>query len=343
MSREIDQNIDLSVVLPVYNEAASVPDLLDRLDHQMAALGETRVEIILVDDGSTDDTARLLRAGCASRSHWRYLRLSRNTGSHTAILAGLERSRGRCAVFLASDLQDPPELIPRMLGAWRQGHHVVWAVRERREGISFATRALAATFYWLISRLGNAQIPDRGADFALLDRKVIHALLRSVGPAPSLAADIARLGFRQTQIPYVKERRAHGRSSWTLGRKLQAFADAFVSSTCVPLRAMSYLGLGCSLLGMAYAVVIIVLRVVGRLTLTGWPSLMVAVLVLGGVQMTMLGIIGEYLWRTLEAARNRPLYFLQEDSAAEDTAVRSGSPSGHRVAPKPVDAAMVEV
>ncbi len=305
----------VSIVLPVHNEAKSLPAMLERLRSLLDSDWGKGAEILFIDDHSSDNSPAILASACGTQPRCRYLRLAKNSGSHVAILAGLEHAQGDCAVFLASDLQDPPELIPRMLELWRAGNHVVWAVRERRDGISWAENFFARTFYFLLIKLARVDLPPQGSDFALLDRAVIDALLQSVGAEPSLGGEIARLGFCQTQIPYIKERRQFGRSSWTLGRKLKAFADAFVAFSYVPLRAMSYLGILCSLLGFVYALLIVVLWLFCARAGQGWPSLMVVILLLGGMQMTMLGVLGEYLWRTLGEARRRPRYFLERPAS----------------------------
>ena len=310
---------ELSIVIPVYNEEAVLPALLERLRVFANRLSPLVTEIILVDDHSTDRSPELLKAACRDDSRFRYARLAKNSGSHVATLAGLAQSRGACSVFLAADLQDPPELILQMLALWRAGDHVVWAIREEREGISRTDLLLANSFYRLLNLLGEVNLPPRGSDFALLDRKAVEALLQSAGSNPSIGGEIARLGFSSAQITYTKEKRAAGGSKWTLKRKLKAFADAFVSFSYAPLRAMSYLGMMFSLLGFAYAVLVIVLRLMTQTPVQGWASLIVVVLVLGGVQMMMLGILGEYLWRTLEAARQRPIYFLEETSEVDAT------------------------
>jgi len=308
---------ELSIVIPVYNEEAVIPALVERLRTFVARLTPLVTEIILVDDHSNDRSPDLLKEVCAADSRFRYARLAKNSGSHVATLAGLARARGECAVFLAADLQDPPELILQMLDLWRAGNHMVWAVREERKGVSKLDVFLANTFYRLLNLLGEVDLPPRGSDFALLDRKAIEALLQSAGSDPSIGGEIARLGFVSAQISYTKEQRAAGSSKWTLQRKLKALADAFVSFSYAPLRAMSYLGMIFSLLGFAYAVVVIVLRLMTRTPVQGWSSLIVVILVMGGVQMMMLGVLGEYLWRTLEAARHRPTYFLEETSDAD--------------------------
>jgi polyisoprenyl-phosphate glycosyltransferase len=312
-----DTRPNLSIVIPVFNEEAVFPALVERLRTFADRLTPLVTEIILVDDHSTDRSPQLLREICQNDERFRYARLARNSGSHVATLAGLAQSRGECAVFLAADLQDPPELILQMLDLWRSGHHVVWAVREERHGVSKTDVFLANAFYRLLNLLGEVSLPPRGSDFALLDRKVIDALVKSVGSHPSIGGEIARLGFSSAQITYTKEQRAAGNSKWTLKKKLTAFADAFVAFSYAPLRAMSYLGMLFSLLGFAYALLVIFVRLMTRVPVQGWSSLIVVVLVLGGVQMMMLGVLGEYLWRTLEAARHRPIYFLEETSDSE--------------------------
>jgi dolichol-phosphate mannosyltransferase len=293
----------LSIVIPVFNEEAVLPALVERLCSFAERLTPLVPEIILVDDHSADRSSVLLKELCQRDSRFRFARLARNSGSHVAILAGLAQARGECSVFLAADLQDPPELILQMLELWRAGHHVVWAVRDEREGTSRADLFLSNTFYRLLNFLGEVNLPPRGSDFALLDRKVVDALVKSAGSNPSIGGEIARLGFSSAQITYTKEKR-----------------DAFVSFSYAPLRAMSYMGMLFSVLGFAYALVVICLRLMTRTPVQGWSSLIVVVLVLGGVQMMMLGILGEYLWRTLEAARQRPIYFLEETSEADTSA-----------------------
>jgi dolichol-phosphate mannosyltransferase len=305
---------ELSIIIPVFNEETVLPALISRLRTFIERLSPISAEIILVDDHSSDDSLPILQQTCRNDDRFRYARLARNSGSHVAVVAGLAKAHGDCAVFLAADLQDPPELILQMLQLWKSGNHVVWAIREEREGISRIDLLLANTFYRLLNFLGEVNLPPRGSDFALLDRKVIDALLQSAGSNPSIGGEIARLGFSSAQVAYTKHKRAAGDSKWTLKRKLKAFADAFVSFSYAPLRAMSYMGMLFSLLGFAYAAVVIVLRLLTRTPVPGWSSLIVVVLVLGGVQMMMLGVLGEYLWRTLEAARQRPIYFVEESS-----------------------------
>jgi len=308
----------LSIVIPIYDEAESLPVLFGRLRKLIDGLSDASVEVVFVDDHSADESPNLLREGCRDNPEFKSVRLSANRGSPIAILAGLEHARGDCAVFLAGDLQDPPELVPEMLGRWRDGCQVVWVAREKREGISLIERAFSRFFYLLFNWMANVSLPPRGTDFALIDRVVIDALRRSVRASPFLMGEIAMIGFRQTVVGYVKEARALGRTKWNLRRKLRLFADAFVACSYLPLRAMSYVGIALSLAGFAYALLVICLRLLVGMPIEGWASLMVVVLVLGGVQMIMLGVLGEYLWRTLEGTQQRPLYFVEETTEYED-------------------------
>lgn len=308
----------LSIVIPVFNEEESLPYLKQRLDTLIDQLSVSyAAEVWLVDDHSTDRTPELLRDICASDSAYNFVRLAANSGSHIAIVAGLKQTQGDCVAILAADLQDPPELIPEMLANWQAGNHVVWAVREQREGISWSEKMTANLFYTLLNRFSEVKLPPTGADFSLLDRRVVAALLQSIGPNPSMGLEVARLGFKQVEIPYVKATRQYGSSKWNLRKKLNAFADAFVTTSYMPLRMMSYIGIAVSVLGFVYAILIVFFRLFNIVGVDGWAALMVIVLIFGGVQMIMLGVIGEYLWRTLEQARQRPLYFIEEASDTE--------------------------
>lgn len=305
----------LSIVIPAFNEEESLPHLVHRLDALVNDLAKLyAVEIWIVDDHSTDGTAQQLRRICEEKTAYHFVRLAANSGSHVAILAGLQHTSGDCVAVLAADLQDPPELLPKMLAQWEAGQHVVWAVRDEREGISRMEKATSNLFYALLNQFSEVKLPPTGADFSLLDRRVVDALLQSVGPNPSLGLEIARLGFKQVEIPYTKAAREYGQSKWNLRSKLKAFVDAFVTTSYMPLRLMSYTGIVASTLGFLYAILIIFFRLFNIVRVDGWATLMVIVLVFGGVQMVMLGVIGEYLWRTLEQARRRPLFFVEEAS-----------------------------
>lgn len=303
----------LSIVLPVYNEAESLPHLFPKLDRLEESLEDLAIEVILVDDHSTDDSPDLLRQACQTKPNRRYVRLSRNSGSHAAIYAGLEKARGSAAIFLASDLQDPPELISQLVTRWKAGNQIVWAVRQQREGLGPIEQLTIRLYYFILIQICGVTPPPQGSDFALLDRRALNALLEARGSQPSLGADIAALGFRQDEVLYRKLARKYGQSKWTLRRKLRAFMDVLVRFSYVPIRLMTTMGLLVSLGGFIYAALLTGLRIFGSGAAEGWTSIMVVVLMLGGVQMVMLGMLGEYLMRTLDESRRRPLYFIEAE------------------------------
>jgi len=302
----------ISIVIPLYNEAENLMLLCQHI--QQLNFDNLEKEVIFVDDNSNDITPELLEKICNDNTDFNYLRLSKNSGSHIAILAGMQYAKGDAVVFMAGDMQDPPELIDSLIIEWQKNHDVVWAVRENIEGVSFLTKFFSKLFYRLMNSFANVKFPPSGADFALMDKKVVNAVLQSAGSNPSLGGLVASVGFKQTEIKYTKKARAFGKSKWTLNKKLQAFIDAFVAFSFAPMRLMIYIGILISSLGFLYALFIVVMKLFFINQIDGWASMMVVVLFIGGIQILMIGTIGEYLWRNLEESRKRPLYFIEKES-----------------------------
>jgi glycosyltransferase involved in cell wall biosynthesis len=300
----------LTIVTPAYNEAQNLPVLYQRLRSVLDDI-DVDWEWIVVDDHSTDGTFEVLTRLAGQDARLRGFRFSRNFGSHTAVTCGLNYARGDCAIVMAADLQDPPEEIPRLLAEWQHGAQVVWAVRARREGEGATYLGFARLYYALMRRTGALRdLPAAGADFFLMDRCVIDAFNRFHESHVSILALITWMGFRQSHITYEKQARLHGRSGWNLEKKLKLVVDSITSFTYFPIRLMSYVGFITALLGFLYAG-LVVFNALRGLPPQGWASLMVVVLVLGGIQMVMLGVLGEYLWRALDEARHRPRYLIE--------------------------------
>lgn len=302
----------LSVVVAAFNEEGNLPRLYERLTAlDWAALGAD-LELVFVDDHSSDRTPALMRELAARDPRVKVLRFSKNFGSHKAFTAGLEHCTGNAAVILAADLQDPPETIPQLLAQWRAGAKVVWAVRDRRDGEPWFNLALARAYYFLMRRFAEVQPPRAGADFLLVDRQVLDVLKRSPEKHTSLLALIQWMGFRQEYITYAKAERHSGRSKWTLRKKLKLSVDSFVSFSYFPIRLVSSCGFIFAFTGFVYAVVVAVRTLVYGSPAQGWPALMCAVLITSGVQLIMLGVLGEYLWRAFDETRGRPRYIVEE-------------------------------
>lgn len=308
---EVQTGALLSVVTPAYNESKNLPLLYQRITNVLDPLG-FQWEWIVVDDHSTDGTFVVVDDIARIDHRVRCVRFSRNSGSHAAIICGLEHSRGNCGVILAADLQDPPEILPELLQKWQQGAQVVWAVRENREGEKASTLRFSRAYYSLMRRvIGIREMPSSGADFFLADRRVIDALSRFGESNASILALITWMGFRQTSINYTKQARVHGKSGWSIGKKVKLVIDSVTSFSYLPIRIMTYLGFVVAMLGFLYAIVVIISSLRGG-SVAGWSSLMVVVLAVGGIQMLMMGVLGEYLWRALDESRQRPRYLIED-------------------------------
>ncbi|MEQ1945544.1 MAG: glycosyltransferase family 2 protein [Bryobacteraceae bacterium] len=300
----------ISIVTPAFNESANLPLLYDRI---RAALEPIPVvwEWVVVDDYSSDGTFEVLSHLAQNDPRVRGFRFARNSGSHKALTCGLREALGDCAAIMAADLQDPPEILGPMIHKWMTGSQVVWAVRSARHGEAASTVIFARMYYWLMRRfVGLQQMPPSGADFFLLDRRVLDAFRSFREHNTSLMSLILWMGFRQDSVSYEKQARVHGSSKWNLEMKLKLLVDSVTAFTYKPLRYMSYAGFTIATLGFFYALVVIINALAGH-PVEGWTSLMVVMLVLGGFQMLMMGVLGEYLWRVLDEARQRPLYLIE--------------------------------
>jgi dolichol-phosphate mannosyltransferase len=293
----------LSVVTAAYNEAENLRTLYERVAKTLDAAG-IAWELIVVDDHSRDGTFAVLSELAAADGRVRGVRLSRNEGSHTAVLCALEKASGDCIAQVAADLQHPPEMLPELWKLWAGGAQVAWAVRRG------ARPGMGARLYYLAMRHAAGLKDLAGADFYLMDRRVAQAVVECGARNTSIMALISWMGFRQAAIEYNRPARERGRSGWTLEKKIKLAIDSVTSFTYLPIRLISYTGAVVALAGFVEAALAARNALAGK-TVEGWASLMIAVLVIGGLQMIMLGILGEYVWRALDEARRRPRYFIE--------------------------------
>lgn len=302
----------ISIVVPVFNNASSLPDLLERFQALAARNATDQFEFIFVEDGSVDNSFSVLESLLQKDSRIQVVKLSRNFGSNAALLAGLGHTRGDAVAAIAADLQDPPELINDMLLDWRQGHKVVLAARQSRDD-EFLTTFLADTFYSLFRRFAIKTMPEHGFDFFLIDRQVCDLINQIQENNAYLMGLILWLGFSPKVIYYHRQAREkrYGQSMWTAAKKIKYFLDSFVAFSYFPVRAASVIGIVLSAAGLVYAAIVIALRLATSMQPEGWASLMIVVLIVSGVQMLMIGILGEYLWRNLDETRRRPRFIVE--------------------------------
>jgi glycosyltransferase involved in cell wall biosynthesis len=307
----------LTVVAPVFNETEVIEQFCRRcLDATGPAVGS--VVLLLVDDGSTDGSLDACRRIAEADPRVRVLSLSRNFGHQAAITAGMDHAGGDCVVVIDSDLQDPPEVIPQLLAQWEAGADVVHAVRTDREGETRTKRFLADAFYRTLQRLTDIDLTRDAGDFRLFDRRVADVLAAMPERQRFVRGLASWVGFRQAVVPYRREPRAAGTSKYPLRRSLRLALTAITSFSFVPLQLASGLGFLLSAVSALLIPLLIVLRLLGVAGLGSQTTVLVTVLFLGGIQLLFLGMIGEYLGRTSEEVKRRPVYLVGYDSAAAD-------------------------
>lgn len=311
-----------SVVVPVFNEAEVIHLFHDRCLRAMAAM-TGRFEIVYVDDGSSDGTWERLAEYCASDSRIRAVRLSRNFGHQVAITAGLEFAAGDTVTTIDADLQDPPEVIGEMVGAWLEGADVVYGVRDKRQGEGWFKVFSASVFYRFINSLSTIDLPVDAGDFRLLSRRAVDALLSMPEEHRYVRGLVAWIGYPTTSVHYVREARAAGTTRYPFSKMVRLATDGIVAFSTRPLRLATWLGLGVSAGAFVTATVLAVMRLAGGIQVEGWTSLAVLLLLMSGVQLLTIGALGEYVGRTYSEVRRRPLYLLREVRGVEPDDRRS--------------------
>ncbi len=324
----------VSIVVPALDEAANVPGLLKRFGEIATAHPRYDFELVVVDDGSSDGTADLVLTQAGSTHRITVVRLARSFGSHYAISAGFAECRGDCAIVLGADLQEPPTLIAEFLAHWEAGSQVVWGVRRTRTGRSRKQELASKTFSLLFTRYAKlANYPPEGPSGVLADRCVIDELARMPEHNRNVLALIAWLGFTQTRVDYDQVARKHGASRWTKRKMLKLAVDSMIQFSSMPLRLFTLTGIGVAIVGLLYAALLVVRSLIGIETPAGWPTVLVVLLVLGGMQLTVVGVMGEYLWRAVEESRSRPLFVVRDVRVAGEADTHPQSPRHGRRAP----------
>lgn len=306
-----------TIIAPIYNELENIPELYPRLRDVMEQTGQDW-ELILVDDGSTDGSTQVIHKLAENDERVRPVIFARNFGHQIAVTAGIDYSRGDAVIIIDADLQDPPEVILDLIEKWREGFEVVYAVRKEREGESWFKKTTAAVFYRLIHAITNVDIPLDTGDFRLMDKKVVSVLKNMREKHRFLRGMSAWVGFRQTGVEYKRKPRYAGKSKYPISKMMQFALNAITSFSYFPLQVATYIGFIAAGLSVLAIPVVALLRLTTGTALFGQATTLIIVLFLGGVQLISLGIIGEYIGRIYDEAKDRPLYIVAEAPQDEE-------------------------
>jgi len=306
-----------SLIIPIYNEEETIPELYRRVSDIMDSLDDS-VELILINDGSGDRSLKLMRELQERDARVCYISFARNFGHQAAVTAGLNFARGQVIVVLDADLQDPPELIPKMIESWQAGYHVVYAQRTKRKKESWFKRLTAYVFYRLLQQLADVDIPADTGDFCLMDRQVVD-LLNSMPERNRYIRGLrAWIGFRQTAVKFERDPRFAGEVKYTFKKSLALAINSLVSFSKIPLRLSTYLGLFSALIALLMALLVLYWRLQQPDSpVTGLATILIAVFFLGSVQLISIGILGEYIGRIYEEVKGRPAYTIAEIAGLE--------------------------
>ena len=315
---------ELTVVVPVFNEEANVESMCDRVSGALDGVVES-LEIIFVDDGSSDDTWRLVSDLAARDPRVSGIRFARNFGHQAALTAGVDAATGRAVVIIDGDLQDPPEVIPEMVARWREGAEVVYGQREEREGETWFKLTTAALFYRLLRGITNVEIPVDTGDFRLMGPRAVTAFRALPERNRFIRGLVSWIGFEQTAVRYKRQARLQGETKFPVRKMLRFALDGITSFSFLPLRLATWTGFAVSLFAFLYILVVIVLKAMG-ISWPGYSSLMASILFLGGVQLLMIGIMGEYLGRIFDEVKRRPLYLVGERTDGDPSVIPPNRP-----------------
>lgn len=306
------ENVDISLIVPMYNEQEVIDMFFDKIQKVMKSINSYTYEILCVDDGSKDNTLDILKKYAKQDERIKIISFSKNFHKEQALYAGLEHCAGRVAIPIDADLQDPPELILKFIEKWEEGYDVVYGIREDRKSDTFLKRLSAIFFYKTYNFIAEDPIPYNTGDFRLITRKVIDAIKTIKEKKIFMKGIFSWVGFKSIGIPYKRPERTLGKTKWNYWRLWNFSLDGITSTTTLPLRIWTYIGFLLSILSFFYVLFIVFRTLIFGIELPGYASLISCVLFLGGVQLLVLGVFGEYIGRILIEVKNRPLYIINE-------------------------------
>jgi len=310
-------SVKYSIVIPLYNEESGLAVLVERLQEIMAQF-DGPAEVVMVDDGSRDDTYELALAASAKDHRFKVIQFSRNFGHQVAITAGMDAAAGDAVIIMDADLQDPPYVVLQMIEKWKEGYEVVYGLRETREGERLFKTATASMFYGLLNRIGDIDTPVDVGDFRLVDRKALNAFLQMRENNRYVRGMFSWVGFRQTGVPYTREERHAGTTHYTLSKMVKLASNGILGFSTAPLRLALSAGVFLAIASVIYGIVAIALKLAGQSLVPGYASLLFVITFLSGIQLAVLGMVGLYVGRIYDEARARPLYVVRERHGFND-------------------------
>jgi len=307
----MDKNYVYSIVIPVLNEEKVLNELYQRLTKVMTDIGES-YEIIFINDGSTDNSLKIMKQLHTHDKRIKIIDFSRNLGHQIAITAGIDFTSGDAVITIDADLQDPPEVIPDLIKKWKEGYEVIYGIREKRKGENFFKKISTLIFYRLINKMTMINMPPDSGDFRLIDKKVVNNLKNIRENNRYVRGLTYWIGFKQIGVPYERDKRFAGKSKYPIKKLFKLAYDAIFSFSNFPLKIATYFGFIVSFLSFLYLIYALIIKLFTNSVIHGWTSLMISILFLGGVQLICLGIIGEYIARINDEVKKRPLYIIKE-------------------------------
>lgn len=308
----INENPDLSIIVSMYNEEDSLDVFFEKIREALSAISNYSYEIICIDDGSIDKTYELLLDYANKDNRIKIIKFSRNFGKEYGLMAGFKFCKGRAAIPMDVDLQDPPELIVDFVKKWEDGYDMVYGIRSDRGSDTFLKRFTAKLFYKIYNMMTRSPIPYNAGDYRLVDRKIIDAILLLKERNVFMKGIFGWTGFKSCGVKYTRQKRVAGKSKWNYWKLWNFALDGITASTTFPLRIWTYLGTLLSSVGILYAIYIILRTIVQGIDVPGYASLLVFILLLGGIQMIILGILGEYIGRIFIEVKDRPIYIVEK-------------------------------
>lgn len=304
----------VSIVVPAFNEEENIPVLAAKVDEVFKSLGKYEYELIFVDDGSKDDSMRVLKELRAQNPSVHYLSFSRNFGHQSALRCGLVHARGQCVISMDADLQHPPAMLPQFLDYWEQGYEVIYTQRIEDKTLPFFKRKMSSLFYKIIDKLSEVTLEEGTADFRLLDAKVVKVLKEMKENGLFLRGMISWIGFKQQKIAYMPDKRFAGTTKYSFSKMLKLAIMGITAFSVKPLQLALVAGMVISAFAFVYAMYAICMYIFTNETVPGWTSVLVSVLLIGGLQLVTLGVLGEYIGRLFMQAKYRPDFIVRESS-----------------------------